>query len=161
MAHAWAWPFAAPVDVVGLGLTDYHVIIKRPMDLGTVKARLEAGGYDEVDDLEEDVALVFSNAMTYNAPHMDVHIMAKFLLGMFERKYAAVRKAVEEDTVKWQAEENMLATPGGAAMARGDAGGSEDSVVKKMSRKLSVVERELQALKAKKSNGGGKRAEAP
>jgi len=33
----YAWPFLQPVAVELLGLTDYYNIIKRPMDLGTVK----------------------------------------------------------------------------------------------------------------------------
>lgn len=36
--HAgYAWPFYKPVDAESLGLSDYHDIIKHPMDLGTVK----------------------------------------------------------------------------------------------------------------------------
>lgn len=33
----YAWPFYKPVDAEWLGLHDYHDIIKKPMDLGTVK----------------------------------------------------------------------------------------------------------------------------
>lgn len=36
---AYAWPFYEPVDAVGLGLHDYHDIIRQPMDLGTIKVR--------------------------------------------------------------------------------------------------------------------------
>lgn len=39
--HSYAWPFYTPVDVVGLGLHDYHNIIKQPMDLGTIRVRLD------------------------------------------------------------------------------------------------------------------------
>ena len=31
-----AWVFANPVDAVALGIHDYHTIITRPMDLGSV-----------------------------------------------------------------------------------------------------------------------------
>lgn len=31
------WVFYDPVDVDGLGLTDYYDIIQQPMDFGTVK----------------------------------------------------------------------------------------------------------------------------
>lgn len=34
---AYAWPFYNPVDVTALGLEDYHMVIKHPMDLGTIK----------------------------------------------------------------------------------------------------------------------------
>ena len=35
--------FNAPVEVEELGLHDYHAVIRRPMDLGTVKAGLAKG----------------------------------------------------------------------------------------------------------------------
>lgn len=42
-------------------------MVKRPMDLGTIRDRLEKGEvYNTVDDVFEDVALVWSNCRTYN-----------------------------------------------------------------------------------------------
>ena len=38
--QGYAWPFYQPVDAQSLGLADYHTIIKKPMDLGTVKVSL-------------------------------------------------------------------------------------------------------------------------
>lgn len=35
--EGYAWPFYKPVDVQALGLSDYHEIIKHPMDLGTIR----------------------------------------------------------------------------------------------------------------------------
>ena len=37
--QAYAWPFYQPVDATALGLHDYHTIIKKPMDLGTIRVR--------------------------------------------------------------------------------------------------------------------------
>ena len=37
--QAYALPFYKPVDAEALDLHDYHDIIKKPMDLGTVKVR--------------------------------------------------------------------------------------------------------------------------
>lgn len=33
----YAWPFYKPVDAEMLGLHDYYEIIKKPMDLGSIK----------------------------------------------------------------------------------------------------------------------------
>ena len=38
--QTFAWPFLKPVDAKELGLHDYHNVIKKPMDLGTVKVLL-------------------------------------------------------------------------------------------------------------------------
>jgi hypothetical protein len=43
-------PFREPVDWKGLGLYDYPQIIKKPMDLGTVKKNLKAKKYTNVAD---------------------------------------------------------------------------------------------------------------
>lgn len=37
VVQTYAWPFYKPVDADVLGLHDYHDIIKKPMDLGTIK----------------------------------------------------------------------------------------------------------------------------
>jgi hypothetical protein len=39
-SHENAFLFLNPVDVIGLGLTDYHTIIKNPMDYSTIRVRL-------------------------------------------------------------------------------------------------------------------------
>jgi hypothetical protein len=53
--------FNVPVDPDALGIPQYREIIKAPMDLGTIKGKLEAGYYTGVDSLELDVYLVFDN----------------------------------------------------------------------------------------------------
>ena len=35
----YSYIFLEPVDHVGLGLTDYLTIVKKPMDLGTIKVK--------------------------------------------------------------------------------------------------------------------------
>lgn len=46
---------------------DYFQVVKRPMDLGTIRDRLEKGEvYKNVKQVLEDVALVWSNCRLYN-----------------------------------------------------------------------------------------------
>ena len=77
----YAWPFYKPVDVEGLGLTDYFDKIKTPMDLGTVKKRLEEvpPHYKTADQFAGDVRLIFTNCYKYNPPEYDVVKMARQL----------------------------------------------------------------------------------
>ena len=49
--------FTAPVAWREQGLTDYPVIVKRPMDLGTIKVKLEQGDYTKATEVIEDVRL--------------------------------------------------------------------------------------------------------
>ena len=90
MKHKHGWVFNTPVDVKGLGLHDYFTIIEHPMDLGTVKSTLTNNMYKSPREFAEDVRLTFHNAMTYNPPGQDVHIMAQVLLQMFEERWAVI-----------------------------------------------------------------------
>ncbi|CAA0808697.1 Transcription factor GTE4 [Striga hermonthica] len=90
MKHKHGWVFNEPVDVKGMGLIDYHDIIKHPMDLGTIKSRLSQNWYKSPRDFAEDVRLVFRNAMTYNPKGQDVHIMAEQLSEVFEERWAII-----------------------------------------------------------------------
>lgn len=92
MKHKHGWVFNEPVDVVKLGLHDYHIIIKHPMDLGTVKNRLNKNWYKSPREFAEDVILTFHNAMTYNPKGQDVHIMAEELLNIFEEKWVVIEE---------------------------------------------------------------------
>lgn len=92
MKHKHAWIFKNPVDVVGMGLHDYYDIIKRPMDLGTVKSNLSKNMYASPIDFANDVRLTFNNAMTYNPKGHDVYAMAEQLLTRFEELYLPVNE---------------------------------------------------------------------
>ncbi|CAI8592551.1 unnamed protein product [Vicia faba] len=90
MKHKHGWVFNKPVDVEGLGLHDYFIIISHPMDLGTVKSRLNKNWYKSPKEFAEDVRLTFRNAMTYNPKGQDVHIMAEELLTLFDERWAII-----------------------------------------------------------------------
>uniref|UniRef100_A0A8C5X300 Bromodomain-containing protein 2 n=1 Tax=Malurus cyaneus samueli TaxID=2593467 RepID=A0A8C5X300_9PASS len=76
---AYAWPFYKPVDASALGLHDYHEIIKHPMDLSTIKRKMENRDYRDAQEFAADVRLMFSNCYKYNPPDHDVVAMARKL----------------------------------------------------------------------------------
>ena len=55
---------------------DYHEIVKRPMDLKTVKTRIKDGAISNSDDYQREIYLMFANAMMYNRPKSDIYRMA-------------------------------------------------------------------------------------
>ncbi|XP_053907984.1 bromodomain-containing protein 2 isoform X2 [Cuculus canorus] len=85
---AYAWPFYKPVDASALGLHDYHDIIKHPMDLSTIKRKMENRDYHDAQEFAADVRLMFSNCYKYNPPDHDVVAMARKLQDVFEFSYA-------------------------------------------------------------------------
>ena len=58
--------FRQPVDWKGFGLTDYPLIIKSPMDLGTVKKKLINNKYETVEAVLDDMQLIWDNCKSYN-----------------------------------------------------------------------------------------------
>ncbi|GLJ15976.1 hypothetical protein SUGI_0264390 [Cryptomeria japonica] len=96
MLHKHGWVFNTPVDIVKLEIPDYPKVIKKPMDLGTVKKRLDANFYSDPRDFGADVRLTFANARKYNPPGNDVHIMAVQLSELFESKWKFFEKKLAE-----------------------------------------------------------------
>ncbi|XP_023164387.1 bromodomain testis-specific protein [Drosophila hydei] len=85
-----AWIFYEPVDADLLALYDYHQIVKEPMDLSTVKYRLNSNFYANAADFARDVRLIFYNAYVYTCPGHLCYDMAKKLQLIFEDMYAKV-----------------------------------------------------------------------
>ncbi|XP_041861010.1 bromodomain-containing protein 4 isoform X2 [Melanotaenia boesemani] len=96
---AYAWPFYKPVDVDALGLHDYHDIIKHPMDLSTIKVKLENRQYREPQEFAADVRLMFSNCYKYNPPDHEVVAMARKLQDVFEMRFAKMPDEPESKPV--------------------------------------------------------------
>ncbi|KAJ2810582.1 hypothetical protein GGI24_006987, partial [Coemansia furcata] len=75
--HADAFPFMRPVDVILDGCPTYYDVIKQPMDLGTVKRKLEGGEYATAEQFEADVRLMLANCYAFNPPGTPVHLMGE------------------------------------------------------------------------------------
>ncbi|KAM6199818.1 LOW QUALITY PROTEIN: bromodomain testis-specific protein [Sarcoramphus papa] len=86
--HNFSWPFHQPVDAVALNLPDYYSIIKKPMDLSTIKKRLEHNYYTKAAECIEDFKTMFLNCYIYNKPGDDIVFMAQELEKVFMQKIA-------------------------------------------------------------------------
>ena len=123
----YAWPFYKPVDAETLGLHDYHAVISSPMDLGTVKNKMDNREYTTAAEFERDVLLIFANCYQYNSAEHDVVTMAKKLEEVFKAKMLRLPKARPAEAVKNSSLANNLAgpppAPGPAGVAASGAGG--------------------------------------
>lgn len=86
--HEFAFPFYQPVDPVALNIPDYFKIIKKPMDLSTIQAKLKTNQYDGAHDFESDIRLMFSNCYKFNPSDQHVHKCGKSLEHIFNQKWA-------------------------------------------------------------------------
>ncbi|KAJ2733306.1 hypothetical protein H4S06_006806, partial [Coemansia sp. BCRC 34490] len=83
-AQPSALEFLAPVDPVTQGVPTYAVIVKSPMDLGTVRKNLlDRSKYRSIADFRRDVELVFSNCFLFNGAGTFVHTQGETLQRFF------------------------------------------------------------------------------
>jgi hypothetical protein len=87
--------FGAPVDPVAV--PDYADIVTSPMDFGTLQAKLVNREYTTIDAFTEDVRLLCTNAMLYNAPATIYYREAEKIWAYAEKVIAALR-------AKWDGE---------------------------------------------------------
>lgn len=76
--------FNVAVNPKQLNLPTYFDVISRPMDLGSVKGKLESGEYDQPAHFAADVRLVFENALRFNPQGHYVWLAAQELMELFE-----------------------------------------------------------------------------
>ncbi|EGG14481.1 ankyrin repeat-containing protein [Cavenderia fasciculata] len=79
--------FHYPVDPVADGVPTYLDIIKNPMDLGTMKTKLDNGSYKTIKEFAADMRLMFINALTFNLDGTPIWKLAKSLLQNFNTKF--------------------------------------------------------------------------
>ena len=64
MKHKDGWPFDRPITKSDA--PDYHKVISKPMDLGTIRSGLVRMKYTCNQEVLEDIRLVFHNCWAYN-----------------------------------------------------------------------------------------------
>ncbi|XP_059153542.1 bromodomain-containing protein 3-like isoform X2 [Physella acuta] len=143
--QTYAWPFLKPVDAEGLGLHDYYDIIKKPMDLGTVKKKMEDREYRSASDFAEDVRQIFQNCYRYNPPDSDVAKMGRKLQEVFELKYARMpEEPVQTDPTPPSSVASGLTRVGEGSGLSSSAESSDDDSEEERERKLKDLQEQLQ-----------------
>jgi len=73
-SHPYIPPFRSPVNAKAEGIyPDYFKVVTKPMDLRTVKARLENGWYWDIAQCISDINQVWYNAKVYNPPEHTIY----------------------------------------------------------------------------------------
>ena len=98
-ARADCEPFREPVDWKAVELYDYPKIIKKMMDLGTIKRKLEKGKYSDAAECADDVRLVWKNCMTYNADGSDFYRLGESYSKRFEERFQKLVDEFGEDVI--------------------------------------------------------------
>ncbi|MCO5554179.1 hypothetical protein L7F22_007705 [Adiantum nelumboides] len=118
--------FLEPVDVGKYNIPDYHSIIEKPMDLGTIDKKLHNEEYQSPLQFAKDVRLTFTNAITYNPEKHWVNSLASFLLHLFEKKWRRLSSKLKYlSDFKEDEANNEMYTP---IIPRASNGNSEDQL---------------------------------
>ncbi|TNN63110.1 CREB-binding protein [Liparis tanakae] len=87
-------PFRQPVDPMMLGIPDYFDIVKNPIDLSTIKRKLDTGQYQEPWQYVDDVWMMFNNAWLYNRKTSRVYKYCSKLAEVFESEIDPVMQGL-------------------------------------------------------------------
>jgi transcription initiation factor TFIID subunit 2 len=87
--HQGSQSFYEPVDAVALNVPQYYELIKRPMDLGTIRKALEKDKYTSIWSYEKDIRQIFWNCYSFNHPESWVVEQARGLETFFNQIFAA------------------------------------------------------------------------
>lgn len=90
MYHRRYCPSAACLlssDPFRMGIPEYTKVVKKPMDLSTMKRKLDGNEYITAEKFRDDFRLMIKNCLTFNPPGNPVHEAGKALQQLFEEKW--------------------------------------------------------------------------
>lgn len=75
------------IDWIKMDLPSYPKVVKKPMDLSTLRKRLNDGEYSTADKFREEFKLMIRNCFAFNPPKNPVHEAGKALDRLFDEKW--------------------------------------------------------------------------
>ncbi|KAL2131262.1 hypothetical protein VTI74DRAFT_5317 [Chaetomium olivicolor] len=85
-------PFKDPVDPERDGVPDYFDVVKKPMDLSTMKAKMDRREYADENEFLADMNQIFTNCYTYWRQEDPMWAACEKLQKSFEDKYGQMNK---------------------------------------------------------------------
>ncbi|KAL6649144.1 hypothetical protein ACP70R_013368 [Stipagrostis hirtigluma subsp. patula] len=87
--------FSEPVDADEL--PDYHEIIEHPMDFSTIREKLLNDSYSTLEQFEDDVFLLTSNAMSYNSADTIYYRQARSIEALAKKDFENLRQPSDDE----------------------------------------------------------------
>uniref|UniRef100_A0A7N0VC65 Bromo domain-containing protein n=1 Tax=Kalanchoe fedtschenkoi TaxID=63787 RepID=A0A7N0VC65_KALFE len=86
--------FGEPVDPDEVA--DYYVVVKEPMDFGTMRAKLHEGMYTCLEEFEHDAFLIPKNAMLFNPPSSVYFKQAQAMVELAKKAFHLLKTEPEK-----------------------------------------------------------------
>lgn len=126
--------FMEPVDQNEV--PDYSEVVKHPMDLSTMKSKIDNFEYSSIDDFEKDFNLMISNCLAYNAKDT---IFYKAGLRMRDQGGTIIKGARKDAEIAGLDEATgLLLEPGAQKTSPSKA--NEEKLIKEIDAELEVLE---------------------
>ncbi|KAL4941246.1 Bromodomain-containing protein [Aspergillus oleicola] len=145
--YMYAFPFYYPVDPVALNIPTYHSIIKKPMDLSTVNAKLQQGQYENAKDFENDVRQIFKNCYKFNLPGDPTYLAGEKCEEVFDNKWSQKERyllAHEPQPEQHSAESSEEESD------EDDAGSDDEEEINRLKKQIADMSSQLEAMTQKK-----------
>ncbi|CAJ0583514.1 unnamed protein product, partial [Mesorhabditis spiculigera] len=88
--QAFAYYFYVPVDVIALNLPTYYDVVKEPMDLSTIRKKLDHKQYADHDEFLADIELMVANCHKFNQPGDMVYVAGSDLLDYVRKRWPKI-----------------------------------------------------------------------
>lgn len=91
--------FDHPIDPVIDQAPKYFEYIQKPMDLGTIRKKIERNEYDNVASFIADVELVWSNAIVFNTKNSYMYLLVRYLQAKFKEQAEFLSEDIRKDWI--------------------------------------------------------------
>jgi len=109
MRHKDGWPFDRPITKTEA--PDYHKIVRRPMDLGTIRSSINRMKYSCNNEVLEDIRLVFENCRLYNKEEAEEYQCGERLERYFKKEIKKLGLLADEEGDEEEMEVALGARP--------------------------------------------------
>ncbi|KAH6687717.1 hypothetical protein F5X68DRAFT_6213 [Plectosphaerella plurivora] len=89
-------PFREPVDPVKDQVPDYFERVTTPMDLMTIKGKMDANKYTNAEEFAEDVRTIFRNCYDYWTQNDPMWVACERFEKTFEEKFGLMHKTISK-----------------------------------------------------------------
>lgn len=104
--YALIEPFLYPIESIVNSIPDYSRVIKKPIDVLHIRAKIEDGVYESLAQADADIQLMIKNALTYNPPQDPVHFSAQQFQQLWAEK---LRSAPAKQEPREESEDPLIA----------------------------------------------------
>ncbi|KAL9129827.1 MAG: hypothetical protein Q9217_001825 [Psora testacea] len=94
----YSFPFMQPVDPVALNIPTYLSVVKKPMDFGSMRQKLDRGEYENAKEFEADARQVFKNCYAFNPENDTINNLGHKFESIFNDEWSKKREWLDENT---------------------------------------------------------------